>query len=260
MRVRVSCQTTHVYDPPAKTVMQLLRLTPRNQESQRIINWRIDVDVDCALRASEDAFGNITHVFNAPGPLKELTVRVDGEVDTSDTAGVARDAIERFPPELYLRPTELTSADDASRALAVDIAAAEPDTLGRLHALMDAIGERASPFAQETSLPPAALVAHAFIGCARAMDIPARCVSGLFLDEDAAERYALHAWAEAHVRGLGWVAFDPVHLICPREAHLSLARGLDYMGAAPVRGARSGGEEKFSVTLRSARVEGFARY
>jgi transglutaminase-like putative cysteine protease len=271
MRVRVSCHATHAFEPPARLVTQILRLTPRNQESQRIYNWRIDVDVDCALRASEDAFGNVTHVFNAPGPLDQVTVSVDGEVETFDIAGVARDAIERFPPELYLRSTGLTLADDALRRLASDIAATEETGLGRMHALMDAIGERVKPDADMAASSAAEAfalgrgvvgdVAHAFIACARAMDIPARCVSGFhFAAEDEGDSDALHAWAEAYVETLGWVAFDPVFGICPREGHLCLARGLDYLGAAPVRGARSGGEQMFSVALRSTRVEGFSRY
>jgi transglutaminase-like putative cysteine protease len=258
MRVRVSCHATYVFDPPAKSLTQVLRLTPRNQESQRIIDWRIDVDVDCALRASEDAFGNITHVFYTPGPLNHLTVSVDGEVDTCDTAGVAHYATERFPPELYLRVTPLTTADDASRALAAKILNAEDNNLARLHHLMDAIGEQ---WERDGAAGPIETSAHAFIACARLMDIPARCVSGLYIGEDGdGELESLHAWAEAHIDGLGWVGFDPVHLICPREAHICLARGLDYLGASPVRGARSGGEEKFSVKLRSSRVKGFARY
>ncbi len=272
MRARVSCHTVHAYDPPARSVTQVLRLTPRNQDSQRVVNWRIDVDVDCILRASEDAFGNITHVFSAPGPLSQMIVSVDGEVETFDVAGVARGAIERFPPELYLRPTPLTQAGDALRAFAAGVAASDPTPLGRLHALMDAVGERMTLVGEPSGQTAEEVFArgrgacddfaHVFIASARAMDIPARCVSGLFVGiEDVSEPNALHAWVEAHVDGLGWVGFDAVHCICPREAHLCLARGLDYLGAAPIRGANSGGGEPIlKVELRASRAEGYSRY
>jgi transglutaminase-like putative cysteine protease len=50
-----------------------------------------------------------------------------------------------------------------------------------------------------------------------------------------------HAWAEAFVPDLGWVAFDPANGICVSDAHARVAVGLDYLGAAPVRGTRHGG-------------------
>ena len=47
-----------------------------------------------------------------------------------------------------------------------------------------------------------------------------------------------HAWAEAYVDDLGWVGFDPTNGICTTDAHVRVAIGLDYLGAAPVRGTR----------------------
>jgi transglutaminase-like putative cysteine protease len=55
------------------------------------------------------------------------------------------------------------------------------------------------------------------------------------------EQEAGHAWAEAFVPDLGWVGFDAANGICATEAHVRVAAGLDYLGAAPVRGARRGG-------------------
>ena len=52
------------------------------------------------------------------------------------------------------------------------------------------------------------------------------------------------------MEGLGWVGFDPANGICPTEAHVRVSVGLDYLGAAPVRGARQGGsEERMSVAI-----------
>ena len=50
--------------------------------------------------------------------------------------------------------------------------------------------------------------------------------------------------------GLGWVGFDPANGIATTEAHIRVAVGLDYLGAAPIRGSRSGGgTETLDVTL-----------
>src|SRR5262245_15996108 len=111
MRICVSHQTTYRYNSPAGSVIQMLRLTPRHHAGQDIARWRIDISADCRLEQHEDAFGNITHAFTAEGPFSELSVQVDGEVETRDTQGVVCGTVERFPPSLYLRETALTAVD-----------------------------------------------------------------------------------------------------------------------------------------------------
>jgi transglutaminase-like putative cysteine protease len=76
-------------------------------------------------------------------------------------------------------------------------------------------------------------------------------VSGYFHRADGVtDQDAGHAWVEAKVPGLGWVGFDPANGISTGEAHVRVAAGLDYLGAAPVRGSRyGGGSEKLDVTL-----------
>src|SRR5438445_2806491 len=118
MLIRISHLTTYRYDTPASSVIQILHLTPRNHEGQFVMNWRIDVSADCRLEQHEDAFGNVTHAFTADGPFGELEVLVDGEVETRDTHGVVRGAVERFPPSLFLRETALTEPNDAIAAFA----------------------------------------------------------------------------------------------------------------------------------------------
>ncbi|MBO0712401.1 MAG: hypothetical protein J2P47_14115, partial [Acetobacteraceae bacterium] len=113
MRLRVSHRIVYHYDAPATRVVQVLRLTPRNHDGQYVASWRIDVSADCRLDQHEDAFGNITHAFAAEGPLPELTLLAEGEIETRDAQGVVRHAVERFPPSLFLRETQLTSCDSA---------------------------------------------------------------------------------------------------------------------------------------------------
>src|ERR1022692_2677586 len=100
MRLRIAQSMLRRYDPAAVGVIQVLRLTPRNHEGQYVIGWRIDVSADVRLNAHEDAFGNLTHVFTADGPFEELSVEVDGEVETHNTDGIVRGTLERFPPAL----------------------------------------------------------------------------------------------------------------------------------------------------------------
>lgn len=259
MRIRIAHETVYSYSVPANTVIQTLRLTPRGFAGQHIANWRIDVDQDCRLDAHEDAFGNITHTFSCNGPIQSMTVRVDGLVETSDTAGVVRGAIERFPPALYLRETDLTRADPAIRAYAeTRRAKAGSGQLATLHALLDDLSgdmvfDKDPTLASTTAAEAFALkrgvcqdFAHVFIAAARHLNIPARYVGGYFLHSDGTiDQEAGHAWAEAYVDDLGWVGFDPANATCPTEHHIRIACGLDYLNAAPVRGSRHGGEGEF---------------
>ena len=82
--------------------------------------------------------------------------------------------------------------------------------------------------------------AHIFIGAARALDIPARYVSGYLMMNDRIEQEATHAWAEAYVDGLGWVGFDISNGISPDERYVRVATGRDYRDASPVAGISFG--------------------
>ena len=65
------------------------------------------------------------------------------------------------------------------------------------------------------------------------------------------EQDAGHAWAEAYVPTSAGSAFDPTNGICATDAHVRVAVGLDYLGAAPVRGTRyGGGGETLAVKVR----------
>src|SRR5262245_44868733 len=263
MRIRIAHETRYRYDAPAKGVIQTLRLTPRNHVGQYVADWRIDVYTDSKLNRQEDAFGNIVHSFTADGPLEELAIAVEGVVDTRDTNGVVSGAVEKFPPSLFLRETPLTRADAGIAAFAHDARRhGTGDRLETLHDLLTrlngAITFDPDPTHVMTTAPEAFALkrgvcqdlSHIFIAAARTIDIPARYVSGYYRRPDVVHQTAGHAWVEAFVENLGWVGFDPTHGMCPSEAHVRVAIGLDYLSASPVRGTRfGGGAEALTVAI-----------
>jgi transglutaminase-like putative cysteine protease len=92
--------------------------------------------------------------------------------------------------------------------------------------------------------------AHIFVAAVRHLGIPARYVSGYLCRGDTTKQGSGHAWAEALVPDLGWVGFDPANNLCPTDAYVRVAMGLDYLGAAPIRGARYGGTgERLTVKV-----------
>lgn len=276
MRLTIRHETRYRFAQPASAIAQTLRLTPRGHDGQHVVRWRIDIDQDCRLRTAEDAFGNHVNSFTVDGPVDTLTVAVDGEVDTRDTGGVVRGAVERFPADLYLRETDLTAPDLEIAAFARDVTAADSDPLGKLHALMAALHERMTYDEEPTDSTTTAAqafklgrgvcqdISHVFLSCARTIGAPARYVGGYLLKYDGEPdemtqsmdgmsqslatapsplvQHAGHAWAEAFVPELGWVGFDAANCICPTETYVRIALGLDYLGAAPVRGSRYGGD------------------
>jgi transglutaminase-like putative cysteine protease len=262
MRLRIVHSTVCHYDPPATGAIQVLRLTPRNHDGQYVVRWRIDVTPDARLAAHEDAFGNLTHVFTADGPLAELRIEVNGQVETQNTDGVVRGTVERFPPSLFLRDTVLTQADTAIGQFAQTIREASGGrTLAELHGLLQRLhaemaydcdpthtaANAAEAFARKSG--GAADFTHVFIGAAHSLGIPARFVGGYYCKDDCVEQSG-HAWAEAYVADLGWVGFDPANGSCPTDAHVRVAVGLDALGAAPVRGTRYGvGGEMLEVAI-----------
>jgi transglutaminase-like putative cysteine protease len=263
MRIHIAHSTVYHYDPPAAGAIQVLRLTPRNHDGQYVVRWRIDVSPDARLSAREDAFGNITHVFSADGPFAQLSVAVEGEVETHGADGVVRGTVERFPPNLFLRETTLTQADAAIEDLAEQVRTASGGALASLHQLLEKL---CNGMTYDLTLTNAAMNAaeayakrrgvcrdltHIFIAAAHCLGIPARYVAGyLRLADGTVDQEAGHAWAEAFVPDLGWVGFDAANGVCQTDAYVRVAIGLDSLGAAPVRGTRYGvGGETLEVAI-----------
>jgi transglutaminase-like putative cysteine protease len=264
MRLRISHSTTYRYEPAATGVIQILRLTPSSHDGQYVAQWQIDVSTDARLDMHEDAFGNVTHVITH-GPIAELAISAEGMIETHDTGGVLRGTHERFPESLFLRSTQLTAVNPVMASFARELRSeSEEDVLGFLHTLMTQVSEHMTFDEDPTTSGTSAVeafglkrgvcqdYAHIFIACARSGGVPARFVSGHFLRSDGmVNQPAGHAWAEAFVPDLGWVGFDAANCICTTEAHVRVAVGLDYLGAAPVRGTRyGGGAETLTVAVK----------
>ena len=272
MRIRISHATTYHYDTPPNGVTQLLRLTPRNHDGQYVVEWRIDLSEDAQLHQHEDAFGNITHSFTAEGPFDDLAITVNGEVETQDSNGFVRGAVERFPPAMFLRESPLTLPD----AAIIDFAEAArteagpgASTLSVLHQLLANVHGEITFDVTPTQTATTAAEAfklkrgvcqdltHIYIAAARHLGIPSRYIGGHFYrDDGVTAQDAGHAWAECYIENFGWIGFDPSNGICPTDAHVRVAAGLDYLGASPVRGTRYGGNGetlKVAVNVEQAR-------
>jgi len=267
MRIAIDHRTHYRFSEPQARIVQMLRLTPGDTQDQTVVSWLVGVDRDARLRDTGDGFGNAVTMLYAEGPIEALDITVTGEVLTSESNGVVRGAPEPLPPLFYLRGTARTKASDGLFSFAADSVGKVQDTLDQLHHLNAALHRR---FPCVPDLPDAGCtaaqafvggkatsrdVAHMFIAAARGLAVPARYVSG-YRAEDGA-RSAPHAWAEAHVHGLGWVGFDPATGLSPDESYVRVAIGLDAGGAAATGGMRIGqGQEQLAVDVNVDRLGG----
>ena len=264
MRIHVQHETVYRYAVPARYVIQKLRLTPRSHDGQHVRRWRIEVTEDCRLTESIDAFGNRVHSFTLTGQITEIAIRVHGDVETEDTAGVVRGTKEPLPLALYLRETRLTAPDEALRVFAERFMPGSADQLTMLHDLLVELNRRIRFDVGRTDAGTTAAdafrlghgvcqdFAHMFVATARLLGVPARYVGGYLVQTDGkVAQDAGHAWAEAHVDNFGWVGFDPANGVSVSDAYVRGAIGLDYLGAAPIRGTQSGGgDEAMEVAVQ----------
>lgn len=262
MRLAVDHTTRYRYRELLRHSTQYLRLTPRSNARQRVLEWRIETAG--ATVETRDGYGNILHVLTLDQPVREIEIRSVGMAEiNADADGL--DESENplqppLPPMLFLRPTERTRVDDALTAFARPFrSSASVPSLAALSDLAAAVLERmpftpgatdvhstaAEAFAEKSGVCQDH--AHVFVACCRHLGVPARYISGyIHAPGFAHEHVASHAWAEAWVDDR-WRSFDVTNGGGAGVHHLSVAIGADYMDACPVRGVRVGGGEEHMI-------------
>jgi transglutaminase-like putative cysteine protease len=260
MRLKISHRTEYNYTEPVQYALQRLRLTPRGGSTQSVLSWSIDITGAKEEVRFIDQFENETRLLSVDGEMDAISVEASGEIETHNTAGVSGAHHGFAPLWLFERETPLTEAGDAVRDLADSIGPGSD--LDRLHRLMDVIEQRVvytqgathTGTTAEQALKQGSGVcqdhAHVFAAAARKLGFPARYVSGYLMMNETIDQAASHAWAEAYVEGLGWVAFDASNGISPDERYVRVATGRDFRDAAPVSGIRLGiAEEQLAVSI-----------
>jgi transglutaminase-like putative cysteine protease len=252
MRLAVKHTTRYRFERPVVHAIQRLRLTPKSTQGQEIIDWTMTFVNAEKQFEYEDQHRNLTTLIAMVPGTQEMTVTCAGTVDTHDHAGIIGRHAGHLPLWSFRGQTPLTRPGAQMRGLVREFRKSGLATLDMLHALSARVLERVAYGAGATGVDSSAeeaLVAargvcqdhaHIFIGVARALDIPARYVSGYLMMNDRIEQEATHAWAEAHVENLGWVGFDVSNGISPDQRYVRVATGRDYRDAAPITGISTG--------------------
>lgn len=261
MLLQIRHETRYEYQEPVSYSIQALKLTPRADPGQRVMNWRVLVPGDRLEQV--DPFGNLTHIVTLETPHRALSIIVEGVAEIDDDSPLMPPDTGGLSPLAYLAPTSLTRPSTAVRELAERHLGRHPAGPA---ALMDlVVGIRSAVAYQPgiTNVTHSAAEAldlgvgvcqdqaHVLVACCRAAGVPARYVSGYFHSGDLGEA-ASHAWADVWLGpDQGWLSLDVTHAEQAGTRHCRLAVGRDYLDAAPVRGVRrGGGVETMAVTVQ----------
>lgn len=262
MRLKIEHTSTYHFEEPPSYGLQQLRLTPKSRPGQDVLDWAMEIEGGQIETQFTDQHSNEVTLISLDPQVTNIRVHCTGEVETEDHHGVVGKQRGFVPLWLFKRSTDLTRSTANVRRLAKGLRAEHDNDISLLHELSarilasvryeigetdvattaDAAIERGSGVCQDH--------AHIFLAAARALDFPARYVSGYLMMNDRVHQDATHAWAEAHIEGIGWVGFDISNAISPDARYVRVATGLDYREAAPISGLRFGaGAERLTVDV-----------
>ena len=243
----------YAYEGPIAALDQRLVVIPRSRHgSQRRKSHRVSVvGAEGRTSWSRDRFANPVARVHVPVVSESVEFHVEAVIERTGQAAPKIPA-RALGDSRYLRPTPLTTPDEALNSIARD---AVPSGL-RLHPrggaerLCEAV-HRTLPYRKGSTIVGTTAAealgigsgvcqdhAHVMLAMCHAVGIPARYVSGHLLGEGAT-----HAWVEviaADGDAAVAVPFDPCHGRTPGASYLTIAVGRDYADVAPTAGTYRG--------------------
>jgi transglutaminase-like putative cysteine protease len=255
-----------------------VRLQPRSDGEQRCLNFALNVDPAANVMQYRDFMGNVVHHFDIAGKHTVVKVTAQSAVEVQNVAapraadsGDWADLDALVAGNDYwemLLPSHFAQSSAPLEQLATELGCERRgNPLGVLTELNEAIYKLFayvpnstkvdSPIeeALETRQGVCQDFAHIMIALVRRVKIPCRYVSGYMFHRDDTERDrslegASHAWIEALVPRLGWVAFDPTNHLVGDDRHIRVAIGRDYADVPPTRGVYKGeAQSELSVAV-----------
>jgi transglutaminase-like putative cysteine protease len=275
--------TRFKYEPAVRESVMEVRMQPRTDARQRCLSFSLDVSPRASMMMYRDFFGNAVHHFDIPGQHELIEVAAQAVVEVLpplvaqagavggweelDARVAQGDYWEMMLPSQYARPTELL--ENLREKFHLKRRGNPLALLQELNTQMYEFFEYAPNTTQVDSPIDEALesrqgvcqdFAHILIALVRQLKIPCRYVSGYLFHEDSAKDRspagATHAWVEAYLGELGWVAFDPTNNLPGSERHIRVAIGRDYADVPPTRGVHKGeAGSELSVTVSVSPVD-----
>jgi transglutaminase-like putative cysteine protease len=184
MQLHIRHETRYEYEEPVSYSIQALKLTPRPDPGQRVVQWRVISPGDRLEQV--DPYGNLTQFVTLEAPHRELRIVVEGIADVDDDVTTLPPESGGLSPLAYLAPTALTRADAALRGLAERHLGRHPASPAALLDLVAAIRKAVAYEPGVTDVTHSASEAldlgvgvcqdqaHVLVACCRSAGVPAR--------------------------------------------------------------------------------------
>lgn len=271
MRFDITYKTTFQYEDLVRESQNELRACPTSDDAQQLVSYRVTTSPTARVLSFTDYWGTRVDAFGVRTPHLHLAVTAEASVETrprplalASTAHSTQLRDLRFLDEHieYLAPSpHATWAGGVQELARQVVAVAGDDVTGQVLAIHRAVGSRLA-YAPGTTYVGVDVedvlaggtgvcqdFAHLAIAMCRSVGIPARYVSGyLFTISDATGADSdtdvvtvqTHAWLEAAVPTVGWLALDPTNRQQVAERHVKIGHGRDYDDVLPLRGVYAG--------------------
>jgi transglutaminase-like putative cysteine protease len=275
----ISHLTRYTYEGAVQDSFNEARLQPITDTLQQCRDFRFTIDPASSVRDYPDFYANCVHYFDVPQPHEALEVLAESEVQTiTETRGPIPEAGLKSlqDPSVkehhfdFLHASEFISLGADVWREAVDaLPAGVTDVWNDAVAIGEYIHRnyKYTPLATNVNTRAAEVIkkkqgvcqdfAHLMLGLLRTHGIPARYVSGYFLNQHKlpGEIEASHAWLEVFIPGYGWKGYDPTHRRESDTRYVKLAVGRDYGDIRPVGGTfRGKGTRKMVVEVSVQRI------
>jgi transglutaminase-like putative cysteine protease len=280
MLLSVLHRTTFVYEGAARNSFNEIRLQPVSDATQTCRRFGLRIEPQAEVRRYADFYGNSVGYFEVPEGHERLEVEALSEVETVPASArppvpaISAAALAASPEREMVAEFAVASA---YVPLAVELWREAQDALadGRADVWSDVLRLGAYVHRRFAYRPGATGVhttaldvlrlragvcqdfAHVLLGLCRSTGIPARYVSGYFLNpgQPPGTDEASHAWIEAFLPGHGWAPYDPTHDRVADERYVKVAVGRDYADIRPISGTYRGAatrELRVTVQVRPA--------
>ncbi|HEX4335020.1 MAG TPA: transglutaminase family protein [Polyangiaceae bacterium] len=276
MLYEIQHRTELNYSTPISESVMEVRLTPRSDPNQTLRRFHIVVGPDSRVSNHTDWQGNTVHQFSVVSFHDRVVIQSNSTVATHpqrlDLAAVAdpmRAAktshrlldflsfggpVQRDPRIVAL--AERIKLHDCVRAVdaVLRVQEAVRDALTYQKGVTNSLTTVAEALDQGAGVCQD--FTHIALAMLRLIGVPCRYVSGYLHRSDLPE-VETHAWGEAFIPSIGWLAFDPTHGELVSEGHIAVATGRSYADVPPNRGVYRGeAEERIAVAVTISSVEG----
>jgi transglutaminase-like putative cysteine protease len=255
-----------------------VRLQPRSDGEQRCLSFTLGVEPAANVIQYRDFTGNTVHHFDIAGTHTQVKVTAQSAVevqsvpaprsaDSGDWADLdaliaGNDYWEMLLPSHFAHSSP--SLEQLAKELGcerlgnpLDLLTELNEAIYKLFAYVPNSTKVDSPIEEALQARKGVCqdFAHIMIALVRGLRVPCRYVSGYMFHRDEAEKDrslegASHAWVEALVPRLGWVAFDPTNNLVGADRHIRVAIGRDYADVSPTRGVYKGeAQSELSVAV-----------